>query len=88
VIATTQDARREYIADEVARVGRAVRRLRQARGWTMRALAERSGVSLAHLEYVEGTRSGDKGPVAPTVRTLVKLALALEVPTVALLGGE
>lgn len=56
-----------------ADLGELIRGLRDARGFTRRALAEQSGVSLSHLEKVEaGSRN-------PGMDTFVKLMVELDV---------
>lgn len=61
-------------------VGRAVNRLRQARGQTVTALSAEAGVSQAMISRIE------KGQVSPSLGTLAALASALEVPVMALLA--
>jgi transcriptional regulator with XRE-family HTH domain len=56
-----------------ARVGRTVRRLRQVRGLSQLALAERAGVTREYIARLEG------GAHDPTLGTLRKLATALGV---------
>lgn len=55
-------------------VGRKLRELRQQRGLSLRALAERSGLNINTLSLVENGKS------SPSVGTLQQLALALETP--------
>jgi transcriptional regulator with XRE-family HTH domain/predicted Fe-Mo cluster-binding NifX family protein len=55
-------------------VGRKLRELRNKRGLSLRALAERSGLNFNTLSLVENGKS------SPSVGTLQQLALALEVP--------
>lgn len=60
------------------RFGEWLRRQREARGWSLRDLASRSGLSHAYLrliEYGHDPRSG--APVRPTVETLVAIASGL-----------
>ncbi len=62
-------------------IGRVVRRLRSAKGWTQRALAERAGVTDAYIAMLEtGVRQN------PSLRLLRRLAKALGVPAAELLG--
>ena len=64
-------------------VGRQVRRARQTRRWTLRQLAERSGVSLRFLVQLESGRANI------SVKRLAEVADALNVPPADLLrGGE
>lgn len=63
-------------------VGRNVRRLRQARGWTQEQFAERSGFS---QQYLSGLEQGRRNP---TVVTLYELAQALEVSHVLLVTPD
>lgn len=55
-------------------VGGCLRRLREERKFTIRALAERSGLAINTLSLIENAKS------SPSVSTLQQLALALEVP--------
>jgi transcriptional regulator with XRE-family HTH domain len=50
-----------------------LRVLRRRRGWSLRELGERSGVSYVTIQKIE------TGTMSPTVATLEKLALALGV---------
>jgi XRE family aerobic/anaerobic benzoate catabolism transcriptional regulator len=65
----------------LAELGRRVRETRAARGWTLRELSEKSGVSLRFLVQLEG---GD-GNIS--VRRLAQLAAALETSPAALLAN-
>ena len=58
-------------------VGQRLRLLRDERGISMRALARRSGLSANALSMIE------RGLTSPSVSTLHKLAVALQVPIVA-----
>ena len=51
-----------------------IRALREARGWTLEDLAERSGVSKKHLAYLE-----EAGAEPRTLKTLYKIAAAFDV---------
>ncbi len=55
-------------------VGQRLRELRTSRGYSLRALAERSGLNVNTLSLVENGKS------SPSVSTLQQLALALDVP--------
>jgi transcriptional regulator with XRE-family HTH domain/predicted Fe-Mo cluster-binding NifX family protein len=55
-------------------VGRKLRELRNRKGFSLRALADRSGLNFNTLSLVENGKS------SPSVSTLQQLALALEVP--------
>jgi transcriptional regulator with XRE-family HTH domain/predicted Fe-Mo cluster-binding NifX family protein len=55
-------------------VGRRLRELRTRRGFSLRALADRSGLNVNTLSLVENAKS------SPSVSTLQQLALALQVP--------
>lgn len=55
-------------------VGGCLRRLRESRNLTIRALAENSGLAANTLSLIENARS------SPSVSTLQQLAMALEVP--------
>ncbi len=63
------------------RTGRAVIRLRQAAGLSLRALAARSGISPSMISDIE------RGTKSPTVVTVVRLAQALGVSAAALIDG-
>ena len=55
-------------------VGARIREIREAQGYSLRALADRSGLSLNAISRVE------RGESSPTVSTLQRLATALSVP--------
>ncbi len=59
-----------------------LRELREARGWSLRALAQRSGVSAAMLSEIE------RGAKSPTVRLAYQIAQALDCSISALLEGR
>jgi transcriptional regulator with XRE-family HTH domain len=59
---------------EVINVGQRLRELRAARGYSMRALAEKSGLNVNTLSLIENQRS------SPSVSTLQQLAQTLQVP--------
>lgn len=54
--------------------GRAVRQLRQARGWSQERLAHRAELNRSYMGEVE------RAAVMPSLATAAKLAQALEVP--------
>lgn len=54
--------------------GEKIRKMRKAAGWTLRALAEKTGVSESYISQLE------RGLVDPSVSLLRKIAAALEVP--------
>ena len=58
--------------DVRARIGRNMKRLRTAAGWSQEELAERAGI---HRTYVSGVERGVRNP---TATVLEKLAVALE----------
>ena len=64
---------------EVA-VGRAVKRLRKARGQTVTGLSAEAGVSQAMISRIEA------GQVSPSLGTIAALAETLQVPVMALLS--
>ena len=71
------------IADkETAKVGRALKARRESLGFTLRALATKSGVSSSMISDIE------RGAKSPTISTLSLLATALRVPVSGLLGME
>lgn len=63
-------------------VGRKLRELRNQRGLSLRALAERSGLNVNTLSLVENWKS------SPSVSTLQQLAQALDVPITAFFESE
>lgn len=63
-------------------VGRRLRKLREERRISMRALARASGLSANALSMIE------RGLTSPSVNTLTKLAYALETPVTALFRKE
>ena len=63
-------------------VGGALRRLREGRRLSLEKLARASGVSRAMLGQIELRQS------TPTIKTLWKIARALDVPFSALIGGS
>ena len=52
--------------------GQAVRQLREARGWSQEELAARAELNRSYLGEIE------RGAATPSLATLAKLALALE----------
>jgi transcriptional regulator with XRE-family HTH domain/predicted Fe-Mo cluster-binding NifX family protein len=65
-----------------AQVGRRLRDLRNRRGYSLRALADRSGLNVNTLSLVEN------GKTSPSVSTLQQLARALDVPIVSFFESE
>ena len=62
-----------------------LKRLRQAKGWTQRRLADKAEISLVYLAQIEG--SAKNPPVrTPSLRTLERLAKSLGLPVGELLG--
>jgi transcriptional regulator with XRE-family HTH domain len=55
-------------------LGKGIRQLRQAKHLTQKTLAERAGLTRAFVCWVEG------GKVTPSVRSLERIAAALELP--------
>lgn len=55
------------------RIGRRVKELREAQGWSLEALAERSGVSRSNISLIE------RGLSSPTATVLDKLSVGLGV---------
>ncbi len=68
--------------DVYAMVGRSLRHHRRAAGLTLEGLSELSGLGPAYIGQIE--RSAKK----PSLRTLAKLAEALDVPVAALVDGK
>jgi transcriptional regulator with XRE-family HTH domain len=58
-----------------------VTRLRQARGWSLEELADKSGISRASLSRIE------RGETSPTAHVLGQLAAAYQMPMAALFSG-
>lgn len=63
-------------------VGRQLKKLRSSRGFSLRALAERSGLNINTLSLVENGKS------SPSVSTLQQLASALDIPITAFFESE
>ena len=63
-------------------VGQRLRHLRTKQGYSLRALAERSGLNVNTLSLIEN------GKTSPSVSTLHQLALALEVPISTFFASE
>jgi transcriptional regulator with XRE-family HTH domain len=61
------------ITETAPNVGQCIRSIREQRGWSLRALAERSGLSINAISLIE------RGENSPTVSTLHLLATALDV---------
>jgi transcriptional regulator with XRE-family HTH domain/predicted Fe-Mo cluster-binding NifX family protein len=80
--ATVDSASSKPNAPAEARVGRRLRELRTRRGFSLRGLADRSGLNVNTLSLVENGKS------SPSVSTLQQLALALEVPIVTFFESE
>ena len=67
--------------DVNARISRRVKELREARGWSLDALAERSGVSRSNISLIE------RGQSSPTATVLDKLSAGLGVTLASLFEG-
>lgn len=63
-------------------VGGSVRRLRETRGYSLRTLADKSGLAINTLCLIENGKS------SPSVSTLQQLAMALEIPITTLFETE
>lgn len=70
-------ARASEVGGAAANVGGCMRELRSKRGYSMRALAEKSGLAVNTLSLIEN------GKVSPSVSTLQRVALTLGVPIAA-----
>jgi transcriptional regulator with XRE-family HTH domain len=68
--------------DITTRIARRVRELRDAKGFTLDALAERSGVSRSNISLIE------RGQSSPTAAVLDKLATGLAVTLASLFEGD
>ena len=62
--------------------GEQIRALREERGYTLQDLAKRSSLSLSYLSEIE------RGSKRPSLKTIDKLAAALNVPKTQLIKGE
>ena len=69
-----------FAADDSAAVGQQLKKLRKERGWSLNQLAEVSHVSIGLLSQIERGRS------IPSLRTLTKLRVALDVSLGTLVG--
>ncbi|MBW2731654.1 MAG: helix-turn-helix domain-containing protein [Deltaproteobacteria bacterium] len=67
--------------NEIAGVGKKIRKLRKQAGFTQRDVALRSGLTVSYLSRLENDR------ITPSVKTLRRVADALEVP-ISLLFGD
>lgn len=67
----------EALSAQAVDVGRRLRQLREEEGWTLRALAEKSGLNVNTLSLIEN------GKTSPSVSTLQQIAFALRVPITA-----
>lgn len=63
-------------------LGKRIRELRRERGISQEELSFKAGISAAHLGQIE------RAVKKPTVETIGKLAVALEVPVTALFSSE
>jgi len=70
------------IEEKAPDVGQCIRAMREQRGWSLRALAARSGLSLNAISLIE------RGQNSPTVSSLHLLATSLGVPITAFFEGE
>jgi transcriptional regulator with XRE-family HTH domain len=67
----------------LATIGEKIRALRQRRGWTLRDLADKTGLSVPYLSDIERRRESN-----PTLETLTTIAGALECPVAELIGDS
>ncbi|MGE0717757.1 MAG: cupin domain-containing protein [Alphaproteobacteria bacterium] len=70
------------VADDQSQVGARIRRLRQGRGLTLAELAQRAGLSVGMLSQIERDLAN------PSLRTLTRIRMALDVPLSALFAEE
>lgn len=70
------------IPHEKVDVGPRIRKLREARGYSLRVLAEAAGLSINAISRIE------RGENSPTVSSLHMIAKALKVPIVAFFSNE
>jgi transcriptional regulator with XRE-family HTH domain len=66
-----------------ATLGSRVRARRQRRGWTLKDLADKTGLSVPYLSDIERSNVAN-----PTLETLTTLATAMETTVTDLLGGQ
>lgn len=78
--APDEEATPSEASEEYPDVGKHLRQLRDQRGWSLETLAQTAGVSRAMLGQIE------LGQSVPTIKTVWRIARALEVPFSALLG--
>jgi transcriptional regulator with XRE-family HTH domain len=69
------------IVEAKAILGQNVRRIRESKGFSQEILAERSGF---HRTYIGGIERGERNP---SLKSIVAIATALEVPLVDLFEG-
>ncbi len=62
------------LSTALRRLGRRIQELRQAHAWSQETLAHDAGISRTYMGSIE------IGAKQPTLRTLVKIAAALDVP--------
>ena len=68
--------------DLLARFASNVRRLREKKKLSQKALADKVGISVSYVSMLE------RGQRSPPLETIEKMAKALGVPPAALLGGR
>jgi len=77
-----QDPAQDQGDDQARAFGARVRKLRDAAGWTLEQLSERSGVSRAMLSKVE------RGEKNPTIGVAARIAQSLRTPLTGLVGAS
>jgi transcriptional regulator with XRE-family HTH domain len=77
-----QRARRSVAPQATKQVAQQLRAIRKSRRFSIRALAERSGLSVNTLSLIEN------GKTSPSVNTLQQLAQSLDVPIIAFFDTE
>lgn len=73
--------------DDAQLLGVNVRRLREAKGWTLEKADQFSGVDWKHWQKIEAAAAGSRSgaaPLNPTLATLSRIALVFGLPVSAL----
>lgn len=91
-IAEAEQRQRKVPSQSAAALPRNLRRLREAKGWSVAELAKRSGVSQSTIRTMEPTAAYEAGAAMidpnPCLSTLLAVAAALQVGVEELVRGE